>query len=265
MIHGIKRSLYKLLGLNRYLSLIQRLYLLSFRMGWLKKNKSYQWHYFVKNLVAADDVVVDIGANLGYFAAAFLPALSDEGHLYCVEPVAPYRKQLEKITGKRKNTTVFPFALGSENKEKVHIGMPPALHHLGYLRHGTVAVSEKVTGTGDKFSFEAPLRHAGEVFSHLDRIDYIKCDIEGYETVVFPAMKEIFEKHQPLVQLETWGKQLPVMLRFFSDLGYDACQLEEKMLVSCTTLPEDVIGSSDILFIPPVRRDRISKWLKKKD
>ena len=261
MIHVVKRTLYRVLGLNGYLSLVQRLYLLAYRSGMLKNNPSYRWHYFVKNLVGPDDVVVDIGANLGYFAAAFLPLLGEKGRLYCVEPVAPYRKQLQKITGKRENATVFPFALGDENKDVVQLGMPPALHHLGYLRHGTVTISQEDTGAKSRFSFECPLRHAGEVFADFSRIDYIKCDIEGYETVVFPAMQDVIIRHQPLVQLETWGKQLPIMLSFFADLGYLAYQLQDGKLINSKRLPAEMLGTSDILFVPPSKNNKIAAWV----
>ncbi len=260
-MHFIKKVLYRLLGLQRYLSVIQQTYLCCYRSGLLKNNRSYQWHYFVKNLVKPDDTVIDIGANLGYFAAAFIPLLSEKGQLYCVEPVAPYRQQLEKITKSKKNVTVFPFALGSENKDNITLGMPAALHHLGYLRHGTVTIRNTAGNKKDAYSFESSLRKADEVLSALPTISYIKCDIEGYETVVFPVLRDLLIRHRPLVQLETWGEQLPVMLDFFASIDFEAYQLQKGKLIHCQNLPKEQWGSSDILFISKDKTDTIAQWV----
>ncbi len=259
-MHFIKKILYRLLGLQRYLSVIQKTYLFSYRSSLLKNNNSYQWHYFVKKLIKPDDTVIDIGANLGYFAAAFIPLLNEKGRLYCVEPVAPYRQQLEKITRKKKNVTVFPFALGNENKDSITLGMPAALHHLGYLRHGTVTIHHEGKNK-DAYSFESSLRKADEVFATIPVINYIKCDIEGYETVVFPVLRELLVKHRPLVQVETWGEQLPVMLAFFADINFDAYQLQRGKLIPCQQLPKEKLGSSDILFISKDKTDTIAEWI----
>ena len=99
------------------------------------------------------------------------------------------------------------------------------------------------------------------MFANLQRLDYIKCDIEGYETVVFPEIKPVLEKHQPIVQLETWGEQLPVMLSFFKTLGYTAYNLQKDKLTNCDKLPLERIASSDILFVPPSRIGRVEKYI----
>jgi hypothetical protein len=54
----------------------------------------------------------------------------------------------------------------------------------------------------------------------LDRLDYIKCDIEGYELNVFKELKPILEKHRPKVQIEIAEKNLAEMLELFHSLNY---------------------------------------------
>src|SRR3954452_15432776 len=99
----IKARLYKTLGLKRYLQLLQTLFLFGYRTGLLRWNKKYRWHYFVKKIIRPTDTVIDIGANLGYFSFIFSQIISNEGNLFCVEPVKPYRELLEKILPKKKN------------------------------------------------------------------------------------------------------------------------------------------------------------------
>jgi FkbM family methyltransferase len=257
----LKAWLYKTLGLKRYLLALQKIFLLGYKSGTLKFDEKYKWHYFVKKIVAPTDTVIDIGANLGYFSYVFSNIINDNGKLYSVEPVKPYRELLEGLLPKKSNITIYPFALGNSNEGPVKLGMPPFLQKLQYLRHGTVTILKDENISINQLIFEADIRKGSEVFCHLQKLDYIKCDIEGYETVVFPEIKAVLEKHQPIVQLETWGEQLPVMLAFFKELGYAAYNLNKNKLTCCDKLPLEKVASSDILFVPPSRKMRVEKYM----
>jgi FkbM family methyltransferase len=261
MADSLKALLYKTLGLNGYLRLLQSLFLHGYKSGFLKRNEKYKWHYFVKELVKPEDTVIDIGANLGYFSIIFSGIINEKGSLYSVEPVKPYRQLLEKILPKKSNITVCPFALGNSNQGPVKLGMPPLLRHLQYLRHGTVTILTEDKISGEQLVFESDIKKGSEVFEGLAKIDYIKCDIEGYETVVFPEIELLLQKHQPLVQLETWGEQLPVMISFFKSLGYKPFHLQNKKLFISETLSVEELGASDILFVPAKRIGLIEKFL----
>ena len=261
MTNFIKQTLFRVLGLNGYLSIIQKSYLLAYKTGMLKNNKIYAWHYFVKNLLRSTDTIIDIGANLGYFAVIFKQQLGDNGKLFCVEPVEAYRKQLLKITGTQKNITVLPFALGEENKDVITLGMPSQFANLGYLKHGTTRIETGEDAVADNFTFTSALKKGSEVFASLNNLDYIKCDIEGYESIVLPEMKSLLQTHQPLVQLETWGEQLPMMLNFFKSIGYEAYNLENGKLTNCKNLQLHEINTSDVLFVSPLRLERIKPFL----
>jgi len=257
----LKAWLYKTLGLRNYLLALQKSFLVEYKTGFLKWNEKYKWHYFVKKLIAPTDTVIDIGANLGYFSYVFSKIINDNGKLYSVEPVKPYRELLEDLLPKRSSITIYPFALGNSNEGPIKLGMPPFLQKLQYLRHGTVTILKDENISINQLIFEADIRKGSEVFANLQRLDYIKCDIEGYETVVFPEIKPVLEKHQPIVQLETWGEQLPVMLSFFKTLGYTAYNLQKDKLTNCDKLPLERIASSDILFVPPSRIGRVEKYI----
>ena len=261
MIDSIKAWLYKKLGLKKYLQLLQTFFLFEYKTGLLKFSSNYRWHYFVKKLIQKDDTIIDIGANLGYFSYVFSGIINSSGKLFSVEPVKPYRELLEKILPKKNNIIIYPFALGNNNEGSVKLGMPPLLQHLHYLRHGTVTILNEENITNDQLIFESDIKKGSEVFDNLERLDYIKCDIEGYETVVLPELKPVLQKHWPLVQLETWGEQLPVMLSYFSEIGYKAYHLRNDKLISSEKLALAEIASSDILFVPPKRMKALEKFM----
>lgn len=261
MVNKIKSLLFRLLKIDGYLTVVQKSYLLAFRLGLLKSNPSYQWHYFVQRLVEDGDYIVDIGANLGYFTNQFAEKVQTSGHLYCVEPVEPFRKQLAKLLANRSNITLLPYALGEETDKRVTLGIPAQFQKLGYLRHGTTTLLHNTNNADGKYSFEATMKKGSELFAALPKLDYIKCDIEGYETVVLPEMQTVLEKFQPLVQLETWGDQLQTMYRFFGSLGYKAYYLENNRLNPLESKPEARWSESDILFTPTSKQERIQPFL----
>lgn len=261
MINKIRSLLFKLLKIDGYLAVVQKAYVSGFNLGLLKKNPSYQWHYFVSSLLNNGDYILDIGANLGYFTLQFAEKVKSGGHLYCVEPVAPFRKQLQKLVKGKPNISVFPYALGEEADKKVTLGIPTQFQKLGYLRHGTTTLLHGGTAANGKYTFEAVMKKGSELFGDLPRLDYIKCDIEGYETVVLPEMKAVLQKFQPLVQLETWGEHLMVMYNFFSGLGYKAFYLQQNRLKPLENKAPEQWGESDILFVPASKRDRIDSFL----
>jgi FkbM family methyltransferase len=241
--------------------MVQKGYLAGFKSGLLKSNPSYQWHYFVSSLTNNGDYIIDIGANLGYFTVQFAEKVKSGGHLYCVEPVAPFRNQLQKLTLGKPNISILPYALGEENDKKVTLGIPTEFQKLGYLRHGTTTLLHGGNKADGTYSFEAMMKKGSEVFADLPRLDYVKCDIEGYEAVVLPEMKNVLQKHQPLVQLETWGEQLMVMYRFFKDLQFHAYYLQNGKLQPLENKEQSRWAESDILFVPESRNDRIAPFL----
>jgi FkbM family methyltransferase len=261
MTDSIKAWLYKRLGLKNYLQLLQSIFLFEYKTGLLKFSSKYRWHYFVTKIIQKDDTIIDIGANLGYFSYVFSKIINSKGKLYSVEPVKPYRELLQKILPEKNNIIVYPFALGNNNEGPVKLGMPPLLQHLHYLRHGTVTILNNESISNDQLVFESDIKKGSEVFANLEKLDYIKCDIEGYETVVLPELKTVLQKHWPLVQLETWGEQLPVMLAYFTEIGYKAYHLRNDKLISCDELTLPEIASSDILFVPPQRMKLLQKFI----
>ncbi|HEV7332970.1 MAG TPA: FkbM family methyltransferase [Flavisolibacter sp.] len=261
MINTVKRLLFKFLKIDGYLTVVQKSYLAGLKLGLLKSNPSYQWHYFVSSLVKEGDHIVDIGANLGYFTLQFAEKVKNSGHLYCVEPVAPFQKQLKKLIDGKPNITLLPFAFGEENDKQVTLGIPTEFQQLGYLRHGTTTLLHGGNQADGTYSFAATMKRGSELFANLPKLDYIKCDIEGYETVVLPEMQSVLQKYKPIVQLETWGDQLRTMYRFFKNLGYQTFYLENGTLFPLENKPESRWGESDLLFVPAEKTESIKPFL----
>lgn len=246
MRKAIKRFLFKILGKENYLKLLNKGFFFLYHAGLLKFTDGYRYHYFVKNLIKPGDTVVDIGANLGYFTKLFSKWTGNNGKVIAIEPVPLYNKIILWATGRQKNITLYPFALGKENK-KIFLVTPD---HFGYLRTGLPFVydDESKTDISEyEFSFEAEMKKASDLFESFQKIDYLKCDIEGYEEVVIPEILPVLEKFKPIIQIETWGEHKPVVEKLLTGVGFEKYYLAGAALKKAVAGEQDPGG--DLIFI----------------
>jgi FkbM family methyltransferase len=246
MKRNIKAYLFRLLGEERYLKLLNRGFFFSYNTGLLKSDEGYKYHYFVRQLIKEGDTVVDIGANLGYFTKLFSKWVGNSGRVIAIEPVPLYNRIIKWACAKRKNITLYPYALGKENK-KVHLVTPD---HFGYLRTGLPHIYDEKNNKAlseYEFSFEAEMKKAGELFATFERIDFLKCDIEGYEEVVIPEILPVLEKLKPIIQIETWGDHKPVVEAALTGAGFEKYYVIKNSLKKAVAGEEDPPG--DFIFI----------------
>ena len=245
---SIKSFLRQLLGQPAYLRFTSGVFFLYYRMGWLKHNPSYYNHHYAKQLIKPGDVVIDIGGNLGYFTLIFSKLVGPQGRVLAVEPVALYRQVLKKNISGCTNVTILPYALGEQEAE-IQMGNPSADRH----RHGLMRVLKKEeTAQGTPFeTYPVQMRPPMQLFSNLARVNYIKCDIEGYEIPVIPLMQPLIEKHRPVMQIETDGEHKKQLLQFFRELNYKPCYVEKDKLLPLVNSEQALYG--DVVFLPAER------------
>ena len=242
----IKAYLFRLLGEESYLKLLNRGFFFLYNTGLLKSNEGYKYHYYVKQLIKKGDTVVDIGANLGYFTKLYSKWVGDNGKVIAIEPVPLYNKIIKWSCNGRKNITLYPYALGKEDK-KVHLVTPD---HFGYLRTGLPHIYDEKNNKAlseYEFSFEADMKKANELFESFDKIDFLKCDIEGYEEVVIPEILPVLKKFKPIIQIETWGTHKPIVEAALNSAGFEKYYLAGSALKKAVAGEEDPAG--DLIFI----------------
>lgn len=198
MLKLIKSLLLRITGLENYLSFISLIYIRLILSGFFKKK--YPELHFIKSIVKPGDFCIDIGANLGYYSIVLGKTTGNKGKVWAIEPVKIFADVLKKNI-KRFNTSgiveVLPYALGSENKS-VKMATPVI---EGVFRHGLTKVLDNEK-TDIHHTYEVEMKNPGNLFSNAEKIDFIKCDVEGYETKIFPHLLKLIRKHQPLIQIE---------------------------------------------------------------
>lgn len=246
MVSNFKKVLFKTLSLENYLRVLQRSYFLMYHTGLLKSNDEYAYHYFVKSLIKPGDTILDIGANLGYYSMLFAKWTGPSGKVYGVEPIPVYNKIYREAARKFNNITLYPYALGTEEKTIDMVSSPGKGYLSTGLLHVHDAAKDKKRVEEEEFSFKATMKIPSKLFSDIKKIDYIKCDIEGFEYIVLSNMRDLIDQHKPKLQVEVNSDNEDGINRLFKELNYIKYTLVDQKLVA---LKNFEIAGGDYIFL----------------
>ncbi len=236
----LHRLLYRALSLEGYLRVVSRLFFLARALGIGRRGRALEYNYHLPQLLRRGDIAIDIGANLGYYTRPMADIVGAEGRVYAVEPVPVIFSVLERNVRGRGNVSLMNYALG-EQDDTIEMAND-SVAEAGYFGTGRNFVSEgKLSMQAIRFS--AQMRRGSELFGALERVDFIKCDIEGYERVVIPQLRPIIERHHPTVLIETDGQTREQIIDIFSAMGYKAY-----MLMDGREVELDTNSDKDIIF-----------------
>ncbi|MFR9503933.1 MAG: FkbM family methyltransferase [Rikenellaceae bacterium] len=216
MSQTLHKILYRLLPLKLYLRVVSSMLFLLLRFRWGRDKEIVEYIYHLGDLVREGDVAIDIGANLGYYTRTLSRLVGDKGMVYAVEPVPPIFEVLNANTRRCKNVTLMNVALGADNTTITMANDSVAAQ--GYFGTGQNFVQQgEARGA---IEFTAIMQRGSELFASLDRLDLIKCDIEGFEGVVLREMLPIIERLRPIILLESGGDTRAEMIELITSLGY---------------------------------------------
>jgi FkbM family methyltransferase len=176
----------------------------------------------VMDLLSADaKVILDVGANIGWYAVRF--ALRQPlAKVFAFEPLPTSHSYLQRnVAANAVGDRVTTFNCGlSDSSGAVEFFISPA--------SGTNASLKNVAGAADAQSVIG-LTITLDQWIGNQRLapDFIKCDVEGAELLVFRGGRATLAKHRPVVfaeLLRKWSKPFGYhpndALRFFDELGY---------------------------------------------
>ncbi len=147
----------------------------------------------LRHLCDKDSRILDVGANIGMTALAF-SQISSAGQIAAIEPVPRTFEFLQQNVAEAgaPNVKVFNFALGSSAGSVIMQGHPSNFACSFVADNYTIP-------TADHFSFQVPVKRLDDTFSELslDRLDFMKVDVEGFELEVFAGAKKLLEDFSP--------------------------------------------------------------------
>lgn len=235
----IHKLLYRTLSLKGYLRAVSGLFFLWQRLGIGRYAPATEYVYHLPELVRAGDTAIDIGANLGYYSRTLARLTGPSGKVYAVEPVPPILEVLRHNLRRCRNVEILPYALGTEDKPITMAN--DSARQTGYFGTGQNFVND--AGQHAAVEFTAQMRRGSELFGALEKLDFIKCDIEGYEVVVMSQIRPVIERHHPIVLIETGDEKRPQIIALFTAMGYTGYTLEHGQ-----EIPLSDASTKDIIF-----------------
>jgi FkbM family methyltransferase len=248
----LKRLLYFLLSERQYLMTLHRSFYFMYRLGLLKNKQSFKFHYFIQRIIKPEYVVIDIGANLGYFAKTF-SRLVPNGKLIAIEPLPQFHSILNYFIGNKENVELHNVALG-KTSGSITMVLPKT---NGMMRTGLPHVMRNEQEGQDQTTQQVQMVNTSAFFSTFERIDYIKCDIEGHEWEVFSQLGNVLKEKRPIVQIEIDNKNTALLLAFFLELDYVQHGIVQGKCVAENGKQSE---QGDYLFIPAEKTNLVQEW-----
>lgn len=159
------------------------------------------------------DVVIDGGANQGIFTTAFASYIGAEGRVLAVEPM-PYA--VERIRDNAAlngfaNVTVFEGGL-SDQAGTATLDLSRGV--------GSASITTDLGGTETREIATATIDGLVAEYE-LDRVDFIKLDIEGAEFLALRGAAQTIARHRPVICLEVKSLETSVEAhKHLLSLGY---------------------------------------------
>lgn len=144
----------------------------------------------VKQLLKEGDIVLDIGANIGYYTLLFSRLVGEIGKVYAFEPDPSNYQLLQKniISNNIKNTVLFNKGVSNKSGASTL-----------FLCSGNKGMHRAYPSIlcDDKIPIEmVMLDEETNILNH--KIDFLKIDIEGFEYQALQGMKKILKNNQEL-------------------------------------------------------------------
>lgn len=200
--------------------------------------------YHVKRLLRAGSVIFDVGANFGHYAITLADALHRDCSVHAFEPFPPNFERLR--TNMRMNTL--------EDIIQVHaIGLSDSAGS-GYMTtraDNSGAATFAVSGGAKRYHAALTTLDSFCTQYRIEKLDFVKIDVEGYEDKLLLGGKETIRRFSPLMLMEL---DPPKLIRAASsvdrvvarlnDFGYELWVAHRKRLVPLRNLPrgQDLIN-----------------------
>lgn len=153
---------------------------------------------WIKEFLPKNAVFIDIGANMGSFLYQLEFHLFPE-NMYAFEPNRELYKRLKRIFPKM---NFYDLALSNEKTTaefKIPVMDGEAVHTRGTLQTELKEEGEQKTII-QKVQVDTLDNWAEKVY--LQRLDFIKIDVEGNEHLTLKGAKNTIQKHQPTLMVE---------------------------------------------------------------
>jgi FkbM family methyltransferase len=216
----------------------------------------------VDHFLRPDSVILDIGANIGWYSLNLSKKVA-RGKVFAFEPLPKIFSRLMKNIKLNNVENVRPLNFGLSNKAgSVAFFFNPKL--WGATSAAKLHEKSKTARVTCKLK-----RLDDFIFNLTDRIDFIKCDVEGAEKFVIEGGLEAIRKTLPAIFLEMlrkWSAKFGYhpndIITILSGLGYQCFFIDRGKLIRIDKITEKT-AETNFFFLHPGKHSRVMRKLVK--
>jgi FkbM family methyltransferase len=232
-------------GFSVYSNLKNRILELDVKAAWEDMESG-----FILDNIKEGDVFIDVGANIGYFS--MLAAKKKAAKVLAIEPAPNTFTMLDMNIQHNVLTNVietFNVALGSKDGKVKFVSSLGPKNHIEYetenIHEGLPAIDV------DIITLDGMLRSRKEI----EKINFIKVDIEGAEYAFLLGAQKTIEVFKPMILMEIQEHRLVKynvtarqIFNFMDNLGYKYLLVTESVIKEAGVYKEDLKKGRDFIF-----------------
>jgi FkbM family methyltransferase len=157
---------------------------------------------FLRRTVKPTDVCIDVGANFGYFTC-LMAKLAWQGRTMAFEAdqqMCTLARRNILINWCENGAEIFNYAVGAEDGEMTLYRRVGRAGNTSIIRMTPEELEAFDEPPSEPFTVECVAldRYAVE----LPKVDVVKIDVEGAESLVLAGMQKLVERHKPVIVME---------------------------------------------------------------
>ena len=212
----------------------------------------------IYKLLTPQDVVFDIGANIGWYCN-HIAAMQTTGKVYCFEPIPETFEKLSKNVALNGRSNIILNNIAFSEKEQI-------LSFFYSPNQTGASSSRNITEREDIVKLECASKTIDGFVKEngINKLDFIKCDVEGAELFVYQGAIETIKNYKPIVfteMLRKWGAKFGYhpndIITLFTELGYECFYVEKGKLVKINEVTEDTMQTNFFLLHKENHKDKI--------
>jgi len=184
---------------------------------------------FISSRIKPDMIVLDIGADIGYYTLLFSKLVGPKGKVYSFEPIPKAKWYLDKNikNNKLNNVRTFSFAL-FDRSGRMCLEDP-------FIK-SKINLSKKILGKND-IMVETKIFDNWRLKNVKEKTDLVKIDTEGSEMNILRGMKATLQKEHPAIlvevhpyQLKSFGFTARDLVQFLTTFAYKITPINKKTI-----------------------------------
>ena len=159
----------------------------------IRGTREEQLKFIIDKEVGPGNVILDVGANIGYYSIMLANIVGSNGKIYALEPEPTNYQTLKKnITLNKLENIIEPYQMGASDTNS-----PRFLYRSKYSNMHSFILPENdiLDIKNPKSQIEIKMTNLSDFISNKEAIDMLRMDIEGYEVEVLLGLQNAIKNN----------------------------------------------------------------------